>query len=195
MLRELLLLLLMASSSYAASTFVACRGLRLDGTGWAELCDLDKGGVYDAEYVFGLEARPGLNSSMTYQQTIAYVERKKGEDAARQFVVKMRARAAELQQQKGGLYRGHRDCVRSTFCNIDEGIAEHGRMCLACMLLLNHTQLFRRASNRDANSSAPFHPTANHRYSTSSQKSRKLDGQYTWRGIDARREKRKDISN
>jgi hypothetical protein len=132
---------------------------------------------------------------MTYQQTIAYVERQKGEDAARRFVVKMRARAAELQQQKGGLYRGHRDCVRSTFCNIDEGIAEHGRMCLACMLLLNHTQLFRRASNRDANSSAPFHPTANHRYSTSSQKSRKLDGQYTWRGIDARREKRKDISN
>ena len=64
MLRELLLLLLMASSSYAASTFVACRGLRLDGTGWAELCDLDKGGVHDAEYVFGLEVRPGLNSSM-----------------------------------------------------------------------------------------------------------------------------------
>jgi hypothetical protein len=63
-------------------------------------------------------------------------------DRAQAFAVawfaKLRDRANSIQQQKGGLYTGHHDCVRSVFCNLDAGSPEHAQMCFGCTLLLSN---------------------------------------------------------
>eukprot|EP00966_Prymnesium_polylepis_P331679 7387255-Prymnesium_polylepis.1 len=177
-----------------SAAYVACRGIRLDGAGWEQLCDLDRGGVITPEYVFEKEVRPLMNNSMSYAQTLARLEEKKGEDAAADFAQKQIARANELQRQHGGLYRGHRDCVRSTVCDIDFGLLPD-RVCLACSLLLVNQAFRQRLGRREENVTVPPPRDMRDDYMASEQKRQKLGMRTAELKTTQARERRKDRSH
>ena len=100
-----LLFVLMAASS--ASAFeCACRGVRGEGAGWAELCALGTGGNITAEYIYELEVRPGVRGNLNMQQALKRMDKEQGEEAAAAALAGLRARAQLKQEEEGGLYKG-----------------------------------------------------------------------------------------
>ena len=122
----------MASSSSAALLMLcACRGVRGDSPGLKELMQLRVGGEVTAEDVYNFEVRPSMTRDMSFEVAVAELNRTKGEAFAAAWLTKLRNRANSIQQQRGGLYTGHHDCVRSVFCNLDAGSPEHAQMCFS----------------------------------------------------------------
>ena len=122
----------MASSSTGARLMLcACRGVRGDSPGLKELMQLRVGGEVTPEDVYNFEVRPSMTRDMSFQVAVAELNRTKGEAFAAAWLTKLRNRANSIQQQRGGLYTGHHDCVRSVFCNLDAGSPEHAQMCFS----------------------------------------------------------------
>jgi hypothetical protein len=199
-----LLFILMAASS--ASAFeCACRGVRGDGAGWDDMCRLGLGGNITAEYVYELEVRPTVQGNLTMTQACNKMQKNHGEAFAAEWYAKLRDRAKLLQEQEGGLYRGSNsgvrgsECVRSVFCNIDQGRREHGQSCLACWLVLMMPAPHRRAAGRDAasasNSSMGVKPDMNHRFQTAEQSSKRLKTVKQNSRVDKQRGRRHDLSH
>jgi hypothetical protein len=89
------------------------------------------GGEVTAEDVYNFEVRPSMTRDMSFEVAVAELNRTKGEAFAAAWLTKLRNRANSIQQQRGGLYTGHHDCVRSVFCNLDAGSPEHAQMCFS----------------------------------------------------------------
>jgi hypothetical protein len=105
----------------------------------------------------------------------------------------LRNRANSIQQQRGGLYTGHHDCVRSVFCNLDAGSPEHAQMCFGCMLLLSNRSFNRRVRARTEAGPEPAQ-TAKYSTLTDDQKNKRLKERHDDAKVDAKREQRHDRS-
>jgi hypothetical protein len=184
----------MASSSSAALLMLcACRGVRGDSPGLKELMQLRVGGQVTAEDVYNFEVRPSMTRDMSFQVAIAELNLTKGEDFAAAWFARLRDRANSIQQQKGGLYTGHHDCVRSVFCNLDAGSPEHAQMCFGCTLLLSNRSFNRRVRARTEAGPEPAQ-TAKYSTLTDDQKIKRLRERYDDAMVDAKREQRHDRS-
>ena len=203
-----LLFVLMAASS--ASAFeCACRGVRGEGAGWAELCALGTGGNITAEYVYELEVRSGVRGNLNMKQALKRMDQEQGEEAAAAALAGLRARAQMLQEEEGGLYKGSNsgrrgtECVRSTVCDIDGGKRAQGNACFACWLLMNtpaiRRQIESRVTDRTANASADnvsaVDGRTNDRFQTHEQLSKKLKARHDDTAVQHKRERRKDLSS
>ena len=121
-LAALLLLLVHSMASSSASAFeCACRGVRGDDAGLREIMQLRFGGSITVEDVFNVEVQPALKDPVSFTAALDKMEREQGEAAAAAWLNQLKARAATIHEEKGGLYTGHMDHVRSAFCNIDAG--------------------------------------------------------------------------
>ena len=132
-----------------------------------------------------------MTRDMSFQVAIAELNRTKGEDFAAAWFARLRA--SSIQQQKGGLYTGHHDCVRSVFCNLDAGIPEHAQMCFGCTLLLSNRSFNRRVRARTEAGPEPAQ-TAKYSTLTDDQKIKRLRERYDDAMVDAKREQRHDRS-
>ena len=184
----------MASSSSAALLMLcACRGVRGDSPGLKELMQLRVGGQVTAEDVYNFEVRPSMTRDMSFQVAIAELNLTKGEDFAAAWFARLRDRANSIQQQKGGLYTGHHDCVRSVFCNLDAGSPEHAQMCFGCTLLLSNRTFKQRVRARTEAGPEPAQ-TAKYSTLTDDQKNKRLRERHDDAKVDAKREQRHDTS-
>ena len=184
----------MASSSTGALLMLcACRGVRGDSPGLKELMQLRVGGEVTAEDVYNFEVRPSMTRDMSFQVAVAELNRTKGEAFAAAWLTKLRDRANSIQQQRGGLYTGHHDCVRSVFCNLDAGSPEHAQMCFGCMLLLSNRTFKQRVRARTEAGPEPAQ-TANYSTLTDDQKNKRLRERYGDAMVNAKREQRHDKS-
>ena len=182
----------MASSSSAALLMLcACRGVRGDSPGLKELMQLRVGGQVTAEDVYNFEVRPSMTRDMSFQVAVAELNRTKGEAFAVAWFAKLRDRANSIQQQKGGLYTGHHDCVRSVFCNLDAGSPEHAQMCFGCTLLLSNRTFKQRVRARTEAGPEPAQ-TAKYSTLTDDQKNKRLRERHDDAKVDAKREQRHD---
>ena len=171
----------------------ACRGVRGDSPGLKELMQLRVGGQVTAEDVFNFEVRPSMTRDMSFQVAIAELNHTKGEAFAAAWFARLRDRANSIQQQKGGLYTGHHDCVRSVFCNLDAGSPEHAQMCFGCTLLLSNRTFKQRVRARTEAGPEPAQ-TANYSTLTDDQKNKRLRERHDDAKVDAKREQRHDRS-
>ena len=184
----------MASSSTGALLMLcACRGVRGDSPGLKELMQLRVGGEVTAEDVYNFEVRPSMTRDMSFEVAVAELNRTKGEAFAAAWLTKLRNRANSIQQQRGGLYTGHHDCVRSVFCNLDAGSPEHAQMCFGCMLLLSNRSFNRRVRARTEAGPEPAQ-TAKYSTLTDDQKNKRLKERHDDAKVDAKREQRHDRS-
>ena len=185
---------IMASSSTGALLMLcACRGVRGDSPGLKELMQLRVGGEVTAEDVYNFEVRPSMTRDMSFEVAVAELNRTKGEAFAAVWLTKLRNRANSIQQQRGGLYTGHHDCVRSVFCNLNAGSPEHAQMCFGCMLLLSNRSFNRRVRARTESGPEPAQ-TANYSTLTDDQKNKRLKERHDDAAVDAKREQRHDRS-
>ena len=184
----------MASSSTGALLMLcACRGVRGDSPGLKELMQLRVGGEVTAEDVYNFEVRPSMTRDMSFEVAVAELNRTKGEAFAAVWLTKLRNRANSIQQQRGGLYTGHHDCVRSVFCNLNAGSPEHAQMCFGCMLLLSNRSFNRRVRARTESGPEPAQ-TAKYSTLTDDQKNKRLKERHDDAKVDAKREQRHDRS-
>ena len=184
----------MASSSTGALLMLcACRGVRGDSPGLKELMQLRVGGEVTAEDVYNFEVRPSMTRDMSFEVAVAELNRTKGEAFAAAWLTKLRDRANSIQQQRGGLYTVHHDCVRSVFCNLDAGSPEHAQMCFGCMLLLSNRTFKQRVRARTEAGPEPAQ-TAKYSTLTDDQKNKRLKERHDDAKVDAKREQRHDRS-
>jgi hypothetical protein len=134
-----------------------------------------------------------MTRDMSFQVAVAELNRTKGEAFAAAWLTKLRDRANSIQQQRGGLYTGHHDCVRSVFCNLDAGSPEHAQMCFGCMLLLSNRTFKQRVRARTEAGPEPAQ-TAKYSTLTDDQKNKRLRERYGDAMVNAKREQRHDKS-
>jgi hypothetical protein len=134
-----------------------------------------------------------MTRDMSFEVAVAELNRTKGEAFAAAWFAKLRHRANSIQQQRGGLYTGHHDCVRSVFCNLDAGSPEHAQMCFGCMLLLSNRTFKQRVRVRTEAGPEPAQ-TANYSTLTDDQKNKRLRERHDDAKVDAKREQRHDRS-